>query len=211
MKYISGNPNSLYLLFPNNSFPEFFLRYQAFYLARKRAIISPNGEILFTIAVDSINKILQIPHCDSLYPFSIEALREIYQKLSFPQRETIFKIFLPKDSQLPKKNTPYPSSMFPQKARHIIFFLSSILGYYLDEWVDEPILGFLSTLSSYEGASITFDYGHFLSYIIHEQFLQLLTEGMFKYSSILMYMFLFFQEDKFPFSMQKLDQQGEPQ
>jgi hypothetical protein len=34
---------------------------------------------------------------------------------------------------------------------------------------------------------------------------------MFWYSSILAYMFTFFQEDKFSFSMQKMDQDGKPQ
>jgi hypothetical protein len=34
---------------------------------------------------------------------------------------------------------------------------------------------------------------------------------MFKYSSILAYLFLFFQVDKFSFSLQKLDPDGNPQ
>lgn len=101
--------------------------------------------------------------------------------------------------------------MFPQRTRQIIYVLSSILGYYSNEWVDDPILVFFSTLSSEEGPSFTFDYGHFLSNVINEKFLQFLTEGMFRYLSILMYVFIFFQTDKFPFSVQKLDQQGEPQ
>ena len=101
--------------------------------------------------------------------------------------------------QLPKKNPLYPYSMFPQRTRQIIFVLSSLLGYYLDEWVYEPILGFLSTLSLEEGISVAFDYGHFLENVILEKFLHFLTKGMFRYSSILMYMFIFFQIDKFPF------------
>lgn len=56
-------------------FPEFFLRSQASYLASKRAIIFPNGEILFTIIANSINQMPQVPHCDSLSPFSLKALR----------------------------------------------------------------------------------------------------------------------------------------
>jgi hypothetical protein len=34
---------------------------------------------------------------------------------------------------------------------------------------------------------------------------------MFRYSSILVYLFLFFQADKLFFSLQKLDQEGNPQ
>jgi hypothetical protein len=35
-------------------------------------------------------------------------------------------------------------------------------------------------------------------------------EGMFRYSSILVYLFIFFQADKFIFSMQKMDGDGRP-
>jgi len=93
--------------------------------------------------------------------------------------------------------------MFPQRTRQIISVLSSILGNYLDEWVDEPILGFISTFSLEEGLSITFDYGH-LENLIHEQFLQFLTKGMFRYSSIFMYMFILFQTDSFPLQCRSL-------
>ncbi len=54
---------------------------------------------------------------------------------------------------------------------YIIYVFFSILGYYSDEWVDEYILVFLSTLSSEEWPSINFEYGHFLSNEIHKKFL----------------------------------------
>jgi hypothetical protein len=37
------------------------------------------------------------------------------------------------------------------------------------------------------------------------------TKGMFRYSLILAYLFIFFREDKFGFSMQKMDGYGRPQ
>ena len=46
---------------------------------------------------------------------------------------------------------------------------------------------------------------------IHEQFVNFNTEGMFRYSSVLAYLFVFFQADKFGFSMQKMDGDGKPQ
>lgn len=98
----------------------------------------------------------QIPHSESLTPFSVDALNEIYQKLTFPQRARIFEFFMPKYSQFPKKNPPYTSSIFPQITRQIIFALSCILWYFSNEWIDEPILSFLSTLSTEEGISVIF-------------------------------------------------------
>jgi hypothetical protein len=89
--------------------------------------------------------------------------------------------------------------------------LSCLLGYYFDEWVDEPILGFLSIFSTKEKVSVKFKFSQFLADNVHEQFLKFPTEGMFKYSSILVYMFLLYQADRFPFALQNLNEQGSPQ
>jgi hypothetical protein len=76
--------------------------------------------------------------------------------------------------------------------------------------VDEPILGFLSIFSAEEKSTIQFDYNTFLAENIHEQLLKFTTEGMFWYSSILAYMFTFFQADRLSFPMQKMDQDDKP-
>lgn len=119
-------------------------------------------------------------------------------------------MFLPEDAQLPKKNPPYPSSIFPDKAKHIISLLSYFLGCYSYEWVDEAILGFLSIFSTEEKPSMIFNFSQFLADNIHEKLLKFQIEVMFKYASLLVYMFLFYQEDNFPFSLQKLNEQGNP-
>jgi hypothetical protein len=77
--------------------------------------------------------------------------------------------------------------------------------------VDEPILGFLSIFSAEEKAIIQFDYNTFLAGNIHEQLSKFATEGMFRYSSILTYMFTFFQAESFSFLMQKMDKDDKPQ
>jgi hypothetical protein len=56
-----------------------------------------------------------------------------------------------------------------------------------------------------------FNYSAFLVNNIHEKFVNFPTEGMFRYSSILAYMFLYFQADRFNFSLQKMDADGKPQ
>jgi hypothetical protein len=97
------------------------------------------------------------------------------------------------------------------KGNQVISSLCALLGYFSDQWVDEPILGFLSIFSTDEKPTTQFDYNAFLADNIHEKFSNFTTEGMFRYSSILAYMFLFFQADKFSFSMQKMDKDGRPQ
>jgi hypothetical protein len=144
---------------------------------------------------------MQIPRVESYSPLPIEILTKMYQNLSFPQRAQIFDFFLPRDAQFPKKKPPYHSSMFLEKGNQIISSLCCTLGYFSDEWVDEPILGFLSIFFAEDKATIQFDYITFLAENIHDQLFRFATEGMFQYSSILAYIFTFFQEDRLSFPM----------
>jgi hypothetical protein len=143
----------LYMFPQTYNFPEFSLKCQAHYLPGQRAIVSSSGETLFTITPEMINQMLQIPRIDSASPFSIEILTELYHKLSFPQRAQIFELFIPENTQFPKKNPPYHSSIFSVKGNQIISSICCLLGYYSDEWVDEPILGYLSIFSTEEKAT----------------------------------------------------------
>jgi hypothetical protein len=104
-------------MFPQTyHFPEFTLKCQAHYFPGQRAILSSSGKTLFTITPESVDQMLQFPRSDPTIMFSIEALNDLYQKLTFPQRVHIFKIFLPEDAQLPNKNPPYPCSIFSIKS-----------------------------------------------------------------------------------------------
>jgi len=121
-------------MFPQtHHFPEFSLKFQARYSPGQRAIVSSYGETMFTDRFEAIDHILKIPRSNSAILFSIEALNDLYQKITFPHRAHIFEIFLPKDAQLPKKNPPYPSSIFTVEANQIISILSYMLFYYSDE------------------------------------------------------------------------------
>jgi hypothetical protein len=157
-------------LFPQvYHFLQFALKCQAHYLPNQRAIVSSSGETLFTITSKTIDQMMQVPRVESLSLFSVEVLTELYQKLSFPQRAQIFEIFLPESAQLPKKNPPYHTSIFSEKGKQIISSLCCLLGHYSNEWVDEPILGFLSIFSTKEKATTQFNFIQFLADNIHEQ------------------------------------------
>jgi hypothetical protein len=131
--------------------------------------------------------------------------------MTFPQRAQIFELFLPPSAQFPSTNPLYLSSMFSTKGNQVISSFCALLGYYSDQWIDEPIVGFLSIFSTDEKPTTQFDFSTFLVDNIHEKFMNFGTEGMFIYSSILAYLFVFFQADKFGFSMQKMDGDGRPQ
>jgi hypothetical protein len=101
--------------------------------------------------------------------------------------------------------------MFSTKGNQVISSLCALLGYYSDQWVDEPIMGFLSIFTTDENPTTQFDFNTFLADNIHEQFVNFSSEDMFRYSTILAYLFFFFQEDTFGFSMQNMDGDGRPQ
>jgi hypothetical protein len=199
-------------MFPQvHHFPEFSLKCQAHYVPEQKAIVSSLGNVLFFITPEDIDQMLQITHPESMTPFNVEVLTELYQKMTFPQRAQIFELFSPPSSPIPTTNPPYPSSIFSIKGNQIISAVCALLGYFSDQWVDEPIMGFLSIFSNDEKPTTQFDYSTFLAGNIYEQFMNFTTEGVFKYSSILAYMFLYFQADNFNFSLQKMDSDGKPQ
>ena len=82
--------------------------------------MAPSGDILFTIIAQSIDQIMLAPSMENSTHFSLEALTQIYQNLDFATRAKMFESFLPENDQLPKKNPPYPSSIFldQQKKRY---------------------------------------------------------------------------------------------
>lgn len=86
--------------------------------------------------------------------------------------------------------------------------LSCILGYTSDEHVDEVILAFLSIFTPGKPPTIMYNYAQFIADRMHEQFTRLPIERVFKYSLVLFHMFSYYQADKFPVSIQKLDTKG---
>jgi hypothetical protein len=201
----------LYMFPQVHHFPEFALKCRAHYVPEQKAIVSSLGNVLFFITPEDIDQMLQVTRPDSVTPFNLEVLIELYQKMTFPQRAQIFELFSPPSSPIPTTSPPYPSSIFSIKGNQIVSAVCALLGYFSDQWVDEPILGFLSIFSNDELPTTQFDYSTFLANNIHDQFMNFPTEGVFRYSSILAYMFLYFQAERFSFSMQKMDADGKPQ
>ena len=130
--------------------------------------MSSSGEIIFLITSETIDQMLQITRAESPSPFNLEIITELYQKLSFPQRAQIFELFLPQAAQLPTTNPSYPSSLFSIKGNQVIMSLCALLGYFSDQWVDEPILGFLSIFSTDEKPTTQFDFITSLADYIHK-------------------------------------------
>lgn len=56
-----------------------------------------------------------------------------------------------------------------------------------------------------------YNYSEFLAKAMHEKLMNITTEGVFKYSSVLFHMFIFQQGDRLPIVLHKQDDQQENQ
>ena len=88
--------------------------------------------------------------------------------------------------------------------------IACILGFTTSEYVDELTLAYMTTFTPGQPPACKYDYAAFIADKMHEQFMRLENERVFKYSSVLYHLFLYYQTDKFPFSMKNLDTKGNP-
>ena len=79
--------------------------------------------------------------------------------------------------------------------------ISCVLGYTTSEYIDQLILAFMFIYTPGQPPTVIYDYAQFIADRMHEQFLRMSNERVFKYSSILYHMFLYYQPDKFPFTL----------
>lgn len=102
------------------------------------------------------------------------------------------------------------STIFCDLGWDIIEMISNVLGQTTSEFVDEIIIAFMSIYSPRQPPAIMFDYAKFISNKMHDQFMSMENKRVFKYSSVLYHLFLYYQADKFQFTLQKLDARGNP-
>lgn len=84
--------------------------------------------------------------------------------------------------------------MFLDRTRHFTIIPSYFLGYHSDHSISETILGFLCMFSFDSKPTIIYNFSHFIVEAIHEQFVKIKTEQVFKYASVLVYLFIYFRE-----------------
>ena len=164
-----------------------------------------------TITAQNIEEMMQAPTIENSTPFSQEELIEIYQKLYFAKSAQTLELFMTENDPLPKKNPPFPSSIFPERSKLIITFISYLIDYYSYQWVHEAIIEFMSIFFIDSKPSIIFNFSQFIADSIHEKLVKFPTEEVFKYASVLVYLFLYSHGGKFNFSLQKLDEEGNQQ
>ena len=79
--------------------------------------------------------------------------------------------------------------------------ISCVLGFSADEFVDELVLAFMSIYTLEQPPAVLYNYVEFIAKRMHEQFTRMHNERVFKYSFVLYHRFLYYQLDRFPFSL----------
>jgi len=92
----------------------------------------------------------------------------------------------------------------------IIDMISSIMGFNTSEFVDELTLVLLSIFTPGQPPTIKYDFASYIVDKIHDQFMRLENERVFKYSTFIYHLMFFYQSDNFPFPVLKLDTRGNP-
>jgi len=136
---------------------------------------------------------LQVQPSPHETPLSIGGLLDLYTKLDLPRITQIFQTFIIEECHTPTESPPYGATIFSERGKQIITMLSCILGYTTDEHVDEVVLAFLSIFSPGKLPAVIYNYAQLIADRMHEQFIGLPTERVFKYSFVLFHMFLYHQ------------------
>lgn len=191
-----------------NFFPEVIHLYAENYDQKLRAVKSPSGSILFYITPDSINQMLNYKQTQLIYPFSIKYLLDEGSKLSSMDIAAVAKTFMRADCQ-PSGPPPFSYANFNEVGKLLVDMISSVLGFSTNEHVDETVLVLLSAYSPGKPPAIKYNYAMFIANKIHDQLVRLDREAIFKYSSYIYHLFMYYQTDCFQCHIKKLDSQGE--
>lgn len=90
----------------------------------------------------------------------------------------------------------------------LIDMISYILGFRTSEVVDETIFALISIFTLGQPPAVKYDYATFIANKIHEQFMNLERERVFKYTSYIYHLLLYYQSESFSVFLKKLDARG---
>lgn len=73
--------------------------------------------------------------------------------------------------------------------------IAAVMGFNISEYVDELTLVLMSIFTPSQSPAVKYNYAAFIAEKIHEQFMRLENEKVFKYSTIIYHLFLYYQSD----------------
>lgn len=93
---------------------------------------------------------------------------DLYGKLDLAKIAQNVKSFIIEECHNPNDSPPYVATIFSERGKQIITMLSCILGYTIDEHVDEVVMAFLSILSPSKPPTNIYNYVQFITDRMHE-------------------------------------------
>ena len=164
----------------------------------QRAVLSSSQTVLFPITAQSINEMLQFQPGQALTPLSMGELLEKSTKLSHEELSHICKTFMFPEHQ-PKGPPPYGYTFFTNEGRLILNMISCIMGFNTSEYVDQLTLVLLSIFTPGQPPAIKYDFASYIANKIHDQLMRFGNERVFKYSSFIYHLIIYYQSESFPF------------
>ena len=104
---------------------------------------------------------------------------------------------------------PYHHAWFTEDGKFLTDMISYILGFITSEIVDNTIFALMSIFTLGQPLIVQYDYSTFIADNIHEKFMILERERVFKYTSYIYHLLLYYQSESFPVVLKKLDASGE--
>jgi len=197
----------VYYLPQVNVFPDLIHQCCENYDPNQRAFLAPLGSLLFHVTPQAINQMLEFQTAKPLTPLSMQLLLDQGVNLSSSHITRIAQLFIQPDCQ-PQQPPPYLHVWFNDIGKVLVNMISYILGYNTSEYVDETILVMLSMFAPGRPPVVQYDYATFIAEKIHEQFMNLERERVFKYTSYIYHLLMYNQPDSFPVFLKKLDAKG---
>ena len=90
----------------------------------------------------------------------------------------------------PKSPPPYGYTFFTDMGRLILNMISSVMGFNTSEYVDQLTLVLLSIFTPGQPPTVKYDFSSYIADKIHDQFMRLENERVFKYSSVIYHLML---------------------
>ena len=176
------------------------------YDATQRAVIDPSGSVVFYVTPEAIREMLQFKTEKKLVPLSLIDLIKQGAKLTEAQITKLNQLYIDSDTM---KYPPISHVYLNQLGRDLVDMISPILGYNSIEFVDETVLVMMLMFAPGK-TPIFYDYATYISDKIHEQLMNLSRERVFRYTSYIYHLILYFQHEKFSFAMKRVDAQSNP-
>ena len=91
----------------------------------------------------------------------------------------------------------------------MVDMISYILGCKTGEFVDETVFFLLTIFTPGHPPTVMYDYATFIANKIHEQFMMMERERVFKYTSYIYHLLLYYHPDSFKVPLRRLHPKGE--